>query len=92
MVFGLWNQRIRADNRATVVAKATTDNVETTESQLQPLGTVPAVADNGVVAIEKNYDYDENFRISYEGNQIYINGEPSMLSMNSTIAEVIAAQ
>ena len=42
--------------------------------------------------VTKNIDYDHNFRISYEGDQIYINGEPSTLNLNSTIAEVIAAQ
>ena len=38
------------------------------------------------------YNYDDTFRISYEGDQIYINGEPSKFSMNSTIADIIAAQ
>jgi len=52
---------------------------------------VPAIPENNEVVPQKKYDYDDTLRISYEGDQIYINGEKSTLNLNSTIGEIIAA-
>ena len=48
--------------------------------------------ENNEVVPQKKYDYDDTLRISYEGDQIYINGEKSTLNLNSTIGDIIAAQ